>query len=228
VFGLDILGVSSVLMLVSNVVQVCHRAPPPPQIAIHIEERPVSFDTGRTKRELAEAEINHGSGFLRSFHADVGGLTDGQMNLDQQITFARRLDRGSGFGCVHFDKIEITITLDPSIYIAREYEQDECMFKEVFEHELMHVEVDRAIMEDYRGLLADGLRMVYDRPSEYASGVITESQMDGVQQRMKVDMERAIRVLFNRMQEDRAQRQAAVDTPEEYARILYACAGSGL
>lgn len=222
--GLDILAGPALYLLASSQIQYCSRTPPLPEITVGVQEQPVRIRSDMSMEELSRFDITAEDHRAR-FHAAVGGVTDGNVTLDHRIVFAQALDRGTGFGCLHFSRIEIVLTLEPVIYIASDYGPYSCWHHEVQEHELEHVEIDRALLKKYESRIKDGLYMVYGDPAEYSSGVVTEWQMLGLQQRMKVDMEQSIAVLFNNMQRERQLAHQALDTPEEYQRIREACAG---
>jgi hypothetical protein len=230
-FGLDVLGVSTLLTLASaggggSAVNSCAQIPVPPAVSVQLLEGATVTSATHTVEDL---EAMNGSAahsaYPEKFAGDVGGLMYGHVAIDHEIQFSRTSDGNGGFGCVAMRQVNVTLRVDPTIYIAAPYRTKECLFREIVGHEQHHVDVDRAIAEKYRGRIEDGLRMLFSQPADYSSGVITAADMAGTQKRMEKTMDNAIGVLFQDMQNERARAQHDVDSPAEYARIARTCRG---
>lgn len=218
--GFDVLGVSALLALAgggATAVDSCARVPPPPAVTVHVVEENTKTDAARSAEYLA---VLHGDtpGGLHP-----GGLMRGDVSVEHRIGFRRRQDRGGGFGCLSVETVDITIRLDPSIYVASEYRGDSCLSREILNHETLHVAVDRQIAAKYRSRIRDGLNMLFSESPDYASGVVLSGDIAKARKRMEAVMENAVGVLFSGLQRERAETQARLDTPYEYARILKAC-----
>ena len=106
-----------------------------------------------------------------------------------------------------------------TVYVAREAADDPCMRAVIREHEMKHVAVYDAYLQE----AADGLALVL--PAEFGSEVRYTS--DETRTRQAVEA-RIKQFLADRLQQGGRElelRQRSVDSPEEYARIAAACRG---
>lgn len=197
--------------------------PPRPVIEVTIAAAPVAFDTKKTGKDLARLEINTQSPWPETYHTMVGGVMQGRISADHKITFNRLSDKASRTGCVWFDKIRITLRIDPRIYVASELRGNSCRFREVFAHEARHVEEDLALMEKFAAQVNDGLKMAFANPADYVSGNVPLAVIDAIRERMESDVTQILTVMFGMMMRERAQRQQAIDSPREYALISSGC-----
>jgi hypothetical protein len=196
---------------------------PPPVIDVKIRYGAVTFDTRRSMDELAGLRIDTASPWPESYHTGVGGVMQGAISTDHNIRFNRATDAKTGRGCVWFDRVEVTLRLDPKIYIARDLQNKECWFREVFAHEAKHIEEDRALLEKYRRVVAQGLTFAFADTRDYAVGPIGASGMDTVRNYLENNVVDTVGGLINRMMRERAQRQQAIDNIGEYMQISRKC-----
>ena len=126
-------------------------------------------------------------------------------------------DRRGGRACVR-PQVNVELFLRPlTVYVAREYSADPCRARVIREHEERHVEVyARFADEAARQLKADLERVMGTAPT--FAGSVQEAQ-GRIDQALGSTLEGFMR----EAQRTLAQRQAQVDTPEEYERVRSAC-----
>ncbi|MBI4030193.1 MAG: hypothetical protein HY370_00800, partial [Proteobacteria bacterium] len=195
----------------------------PPEVEVKTAEAPVSFDVTRSRDELASLDIDTVSPWPSQYHASVGGLMRGKIAADHRIAFRSNMDGAKKKGCVQFLKIEVTLRMDPKIFVAREIARNSCLFQEVFGHEAKHIDADRALIEKYARQIRDGLRMATMETADYTSPVVPAMAMESVRKRMEEGIGRALGVMFEKMMRERAQRQQAIDNIDEYSRVSGSC-----
>ena len=197
--------------------------PARPAIDVTVISAPVAFDTKRTKEELALLEINTASPWPQAYHTIVGGVMQGKISADHKISFNRASDKADGTGCVWFNKIEVTLRIDPKIYIAGELRNNSCWFRAVFAHEVRHAEEDLALMGKFGTQINGGLHLAFNTPADYSSGNVPLVVIDALQKRMEGDVTQILNVMLEMMMRERAQRQQAIDSLNEYVRINSQC-----
>ncbi len=216
-----LLGLLALLVCVPASVMACELAPVRPAIHIHVSETPVAFDLSQSIEDLNQVPIDTKSPYPSSYHTDVGGVMSGEVAVEHRLSFHK--DKlGENF-CVSLGEVNITITTRPKIYIASDFQDQTCWFKQTFLHEAKHVEIDRALIEKYEGQFTDGLNMILMEPADYSSGWVESSAMAGAQYQIQFGVERALEVLFAKMVRERQEKQQEVDSLHEYTRISRAC-----
>ncbi len=218
-----LLGLLALIMFLPAQANGCDQAPYP-VVRIRVAETPAEFDLTRSVQELSRMPVGAPSPYPSHYHTEVGGVMNGEIALDHKETFGGA--QAGDKACVMLKQIEITLTISPTIYIASDFQDQTCWFREIFEHESKHVETDRALIKKYQARITDGLNMMLMMPSDYASGWIETSAVEGAQYDMQAGIENALEVLFNTMMRERAEMQREVDSVHEYNRIARACRAS--
>jgi hypothetical protein len=65
--------------------------------------------------------------------------------------------------------------------------------------------------------------MMFITPADYTAGPMTETAMKRADDELHKSVAAALQVVFDQMQTERRDAQAAVDTLEEYQRLSRAC-----
>ena len=127
--------------------------------------------------------------------------------------------------CIWYDKIDLKIEISPEIVIAKEVAEDPCRYKVTKEHELKHVMVDRKIVNKYAKTMGqklfDGLKS-----RGFMVGPVKAERAQAVAQRMQETVGQLIEWEYKKMEIERAEKQQAVDSLEEYERVGNACKGT--
>ncbi len=205
-------------------------APPPVWAqACPGRDRPVQvtletrFDPARVNHSLPIERINalyrqtEGDATVRGGERAVG-LTRTRSEFRFQ-TRTEMFQRADGRYCVYLRKVEASLSqVDTTIYVAREYPRDSCNYKVIYEHEKIHVGVYFFTQQDY----ADRLRTLLGR------------LVRGVNPRIVANREQARTIhagaieggvagLLDAMEAERKRKNAALDSPENYARERAKC-----
>ncbi|MBU0859178.1 MAG: hypothetical protein KJ667_04515, partial [Alphaproteobacteria bacterium] len=154
----------------------------------------------------------------------VGGMMLGEVALYHDVAFETATHKKTRQSCVWATQVDVRLTLDPVIYVAQDLQQKDCWHREIYRHELLHLEADRVLLEKYRGQITDGLNMVFATPANYMTGPVKNRATDDTREKMRESMTLPLGVMFDKMMRERGQVQQAVDTPEEYARVASICA----
>ncbi len=186
-----------------------------PATRIDVIGAPVVYDTDRSRsyRELT----------TMSGDAEPGrralGLTTAQIGHTAFLETAGIEDTRSGRVCVR-PAIRVELTMTPmTVYVGRELADDPCREAVILEHEMKHVAVYTQHLADVSDAVRDELVTTYGNTIYYFRDRAEAQQQAeaGLAQRLSArlaDSARRVKEL-----------QAAVDSPEEYARVTGACGG---
>lgn len=197
--------------------------PASPVINIEISENEPHFDTKQSAAQLASFHSDSTAAGNHIYHAGTGGLMSGTLTMRHQLKFTPIYRADIDMTCLAVKEINIALHLSPEIHIAREMHDNSCWFREIFEHELAHTEIDRRIMEKYRGRLKDALNMLLAAPEDYISPPAMALEIDAMAEKMHAEFARPLDVMFTAMLRERIDIQSKFDSRNEYARIARAC-----
>ena len=199
-------------------------AVPRPQIEINLHEVPVKFDVSKSEDYLSSLEMTTSKQFPHSVASKIGGGMSGQLTLDHRMGFKVHEAQSQDGQCLGLSHVIIDITIEPTIFIAQDYQTQSCWFKVIFEHETKHIDVDRAILAKYKDQLSDVLNMLLLEPQDYTILVSADQQsIDMRKTDLQQGLENALEVMFNKMMTDRTAQQQAIDSHHEYATLARAC-----
>jgi hypothetical protein len=106
-----------------------------------------------------------------------------------------------------------------TIYVAREFPEGSCAYKEIYQHELSHVKAYQTHLANIEKDVSDTLnrRFATGEPWRGSAGQTTARLQQELNERWLPYIKREI------ARADEAQ--ALIDTPEEYARVADSCNG---
>lgn len=199
----------------------CELSSARPVVTVTTIETPVRYDLTRSVEQLNGMDIDTVSPYPSNYHTNVGGLMSGQVAVEHKIAFNHETlgDRS----CVSVDAVELVISISPKIFIASDFQDQTCWFKEIFAHESKHVDADRKLISTHKGRFVDGVNMTFMQPRDFSSGWIEASDENAAETEITANIEDTIRVLFKQMLEERQQKQQDIDSLHEYNRISRAC-----
>lgn len=191
----------------------CDELPKPSITVKRIQEKLV-FNTEYSYKSLT----NMGSVPARP-GKEVLGLTRGNAIVGFATNSPTFVDRTGRWECSS-PQITVTYGLSPiTVYVAREFPEGSCAYKEIYEHEMRHVKAYQAHLADIEKLLVDALNARFNTGSPWRGPVGQSS--DKLQRELSERWTPYVQREFNRVEEA----QARIDTPEEYERVANACGG---
>ena len=198
---------------------------PPRAPAIYV--KPMALPTKYNHRSTVAELSNRGTDTISPYpkHAitKTGGITSSQIEMRTQMQFQLENYETLGIGCVYFDRVEVTLKLDPTVYVARDYSKRSCHYREVLKHEKKHVTIDKQILNKYARKIGEALRLsVNNVPGR---GPYPLSHLPKIQQDMQEYVASVVKTQQSLMEEERFRAQQGVDSLDEYERIRLACAG---
>jgi hypothetical protein len=121
-------------------------------------------------------------------------------------------------------KVEVKLHIKPTIYIAREYPKQGCMYAAILEHEKKHIAVDRAIINKYSAMIGRGVTETMNRLG-YSHGPYRTGELDMHQERLNERVNVIIKKYADAMTLERQKLQQQVDSLAEYERVTRKCDG---
>lgn len=192
-----------------------------PKINIMMSSKQVQYDLSRSKRDLKGFNIDTKSPYDANAHTEVGGLMNGEISVNSQVSFGYLQDTNSGEACYWYDTIEVKMHIDPTIFIAKENPQGSCEYNAILEHEMKHIKIDRAILKKYKARIENDLYKIASKVGTI--GPISLSISGRTQNKMMKIIEKAVSNQTERMYAERRKLQQSVDSLEEYERVANKC-----
>lgn len=188
----------------------CAKLPPSRFEVVAIPIR-VAFDRTRSQGDLTAMYEQATKRHLTM------GLTQARVGHRATIAVDGLQEGGSARVCMRAD-VRVELAMEPlTVFIARELEADPCRHAAVREHEMHHVAVYEAVL----AASPDALQ----RALEAALGgrTFAGASTAAVQADVAAAVARRLDAFLDATGQAIRERQAAVDTPEEYARVSAAC-----
>jgi len=191
----------------------CAKLPP---THFEIVAVPLTFERNESQ-SIAELTVKSGSALVA--HRALG-LTSAAFGYNTDIQLNVTDDRGASRGC-GTPRVRIELSMQPvTVYVASELAGQTCQHDVTLSHEMKHVEVLRESLE----LAARDLAR--DFPVAIGVKLRPATNPSELQQRVVVSVRDYLAQFMRDRQRMLDESQAAVDSPEEYARVSTACAQS--
>ncbi len=189
----------------------CAKSLPATEVVVRAVPVRYVLDTGHSHAELARMGVEAGAG------ERVIGLTRARIGHAASITVHGIEEPRNRQVCVR-PAIRVEMSMQPmTVYVGREYAGDPCRRAVILEHEEKHVAVYRDYLDEVttrvRGEIADA----------YGNAVMVFASRDEAQREIESALAGYLEPVLARSTRELVQRQAAVDTPEEYARVGERC-----
>lgn len=217
----DPITLGTMAILVSGNNQLC-QIPKPAQINVVPKSAPLKYDTSQSMAQLQQHDIDtiNPYGFGTSSHTN--GFMRGQIAMKSAVELDYKFLERYNAACIWYEEITLTIEITPEIVIASEVAADKCKFEAVKEHELKHVTVDREIVNKYARTMGqkifDGLKQ-----RGFIAGPVPANRAQETAARMQETVMQLVELEQKKMEIERAERQQAVDSLEEYQRVSALC-----
>lgn len=195
-----------------------------PEISIVASDTKVTYDHTKSQAELDNFDTDTVSPYAATVQTHVGGLMSGEVSISQNLRMMQETFPSYNAGCLFVDKITVSIHVSPTIYIARDYPKDGCMYAAIMEHEKKHIAVDREIVNKYTRLVGAAIDTVLKKIG-YVHGPYPAQSLPVEQQKIHTVLQALLKQYSDAMSAERQQRQQAVDTLQEYERVQAQCRG---
>jgi hypothetical protein len=176
-------------------------------------------------RDLDSAQLQRMKG-AHSGPGQMGGLTRNETHSAVNINSLEQEQLLGGDFCLWPAKVEVRITLRPTVRVASQYPQNSCRYKVAYLHEMMHVKIARDTLMEFMPGLEAFLRAKV--ASLAVEGPLPEENLNAAKQRQLNVVQDALVGALKRIDMVTETRQAKIDTPQSYLLASRACAGEPL
>ena len=147
------------------------------------------------------------------------GLTVVNFGHETESRLRMLEETSSGRTCATPD-VDVVLSMRPAtVYVARELSGDACQHEATRQHEMQHVAAYRELLEQA------AVQLRAELPAAVAVSWTGPTATD-VRARFDDALRGYMREFMRAQHERLAERQALIDSPEEYARVARACHGS--
>ncbi len=195
-----------------------------PRIDISASDTSVRYDHTKYQEQLDTLGTDTKSPYGEGVRTHVGGLMSGEVSVSQNIRIMQETYPTLNSGCLYIDSVKVNIHIKPTIYIAREFPKEGCMYAAVMEHEKKHIAVDRKIVNKYTNLIVHGLDKALKKAG-YAQGPYSTGRLETEQKRIQDYTQAIVNAYAQQMTEERKRLQQEVDSLQEYQRVNNLCRG---
>jgi len=211
--GCDVPQAGSPLSAAPSFDAKCVTLPPSRFDVVAIPIR-VAFDRTRSQRDLTGMYEQATARHLTM------GLTRARIGHRATIAVNGLQEGGTGRVCMRAD-VRVELAAEPlTVFIARELDGDPCRQAAVREHEMQHVAVYEAVLAATPSALGRSLETALGgRRFDGASAAAVQAEVEA-------EVARHLDAFLDATGQAVRARQAAVDSPAEYARVSAACPGS--
>lgn len=187
---------------------------PKPSVTVKLLEETIALNT-----QYSVKSLNNIGALLTRSGQQVLGLTRGNAVVRFSAATAIYLDRTGRWECAS-PQLALSIGFSPmTVYVAREFPEGSCAYKEIYDHELRHVKT----YQDHLKTIEKDLSETLNR--RFATGSPWRGPAGEARVRIQRELdERWIPYVKREIGRVDAA-QALIDTPEEYARVAESCAG---
>jgi hypothetical protein len=189
----------------------CAKLPPP---RFEVVAAPLAFERDDTQ---PIGTLTATSGSTPATHRAIG-LTTAVFRQRTQIELQLVDDRRGARAC-GTPRVRVELSMQPmTVFIAREVAEVPCQGEITLSHEMKHVAVFREVLDDAAQDLEREL------PESIGTTIRRAASPEELQRGLNVAVRDYLAQFMREGQRVLDERQAAVDSPEEYARVASACA----
>jgi hypothetical protein len=189
-------------------------APAPATVRVDLASTSIQVSTDVGLNELRQASGHQPGPIVGAYRVTIGYAAD----VDGRVQ-----EVGQGRYCATPQYVILRVQLEKMIYVPQEFVGDECLSALAHEHEGRHAEAQSVALEKVRPRLLSAVNKVIGRSSRDAAASGAEALAVFTK-----EIQSAVEEELDQIDAERAQLNAAVDTPDELDRLSHACQGRAL
>lgn len=196
----------------------------PEKVKINIvpETKEIELDYSRSLANLQKTKTDTVDPYGMHSSSITQGFMEGQISMKREVKLDfKQINRGKEV-CLWYKAIDINVHITPKIVIAKEIKRNRCMHKAVLEHEHKHIDVDRDVVNETARRLGKNLYAALAKKGFTVGPVPAKDAQKHADKMVKYVMD-ITQKDYETLGKHRSERQAAVDTLEEYERVKALC-----
>lgn len=200
----------------------------PVSVKVTFEHIQTPVEKNVTSRQLTDemrtADIQAGGDsniFATEAHWMVGGLNRSNIKTSYQMPYLRRDNASAGTSCFMPQEFNYNITYENTIFIAEDFKLMGCRYSATMAHEKRHEKTDLKLLEEYAAdaqktleAAVAGLRPI---------GPVPTGDLEAEYTKVMESLTEKLRPAYTRMLQIRRQKQADIDSYENYMRDTALC-----
>lgn len=183
-----------------------------PVLSFSTTTAPTKYIRGISSENLTQM---HGSSV-----GAVGGLGGGEIGFRTESRF--EISQQGGRACLRLRQVAVELYARPAIHIASNFHRTSCEYNAVMAHERKHVSALLKFVREYSPKAHYEIARIVES-TRTAYGPLPAAQAEALQQRIQAELGAKIHAYSDRIMPVLRQRQQAIDTPQEYARVAAQC-----
>lgn len=191
-----------------------------PKITITKSESEAKLDNTQTVEQISKNKIDTISPYDKSLETEIGGLTISHNFAMPKFELLIQGTTTSDNVCITLKEIKMELRMDQTVLIPSKYKKGSCMYQQVMLHEMKHTKINTAITDEYAPLFYKRLRKAAEKLPVYS---VKKQSMDEMNKKIAEYLKNAVETLFNKMQQEKLQKQQNIDSLQEYERVRKAC-----
>lgn len=195
----------------SSFERACEKKLEPAYVAVDTEFRNWSLDTG-----VGLLELQKKAGDLAK-NGTVLGLTTAQLTIG--FEWKNNMLTDGKQACMRPRLLGRMAIVPQTVYVAREFKQDACVYESILEHEKRHVEVNQDYLKRAARHLERSLEQFLGDRIFYGDGALMQKQLEAAIRESWMPMAQEV---FNQS----LVAHEKIDSKEEYAKNQTICAGA--
>ncbi|MCM2344375.1 MAG: hypothetical protein NDJ24_07425 [Alphaproteobacteria bacterium] len=194
--------------------------PKAPMITVTPQTADIKYDYSKTAKQLTQQGSNTVNPYAANVDTTTGGLRSDTPKMRSNVKMGTLTYPSLKVGCIWYDTIEVGIELNPVIFIAKEFQREPCK-SAILKHELKHVTVDRDVMNKYAMEIGKAVQIAVNQAG--ALGPFNVADINMQQDRLIGHIQSAINSQQLLLDKEMRQKQAQVDSLEEYEQVSKVC-----
>ncbi|WP_404378328.1 hypothetical protein [Caenispirillum salinarum] len=201
---------------------VCARDAASVKVTMEVERGTVVGDLSLDKAQLTArfaSRYAKGAGArMTTGDWDTVGLTESSLEIVTSTSTLVRSARGGGY-CADLKSVRLKVGYpELRVYIPREYQTGSCAYRVVREHEMEHVAITRAVLDDH----APRLRTALAAAVQTINPLWAPTQ-EGAKQAAAKILHRALEPAVANLKADHRRRNKAIDGHDNYLSLQRRC-----
>lgn len=202
---------SSSVSAATDFERACERILEPAYVAVDAEFRKWTLD-----KTVGLLELQKKAGSLAK-NGTILGLTTARFSIS--FEWKQNIHTAGGQSCMR-PRILARMAIAPqTVYVAREFEQNACVYENILAHEMRHVRVNQDYLQRAARYLERSLSEFFGDRVFYGDGPTMKKQLEAAVRESWMPMAQAV---FNQSR----GAQERIDSREEYARNQTICGGA--
>ncbi|MDD9901287.1 MAG: hypothetical protein OXT65_09940 [Alphaproteobacteria bacterium] len=193
----------------------------PPTVYVHFKNNPPVYVHNMSSKQLDQFEASIAVPRMEGETFHRYGMLDSNTGINVKLDYRSKFWPQTNDHCVWMHEIHVDIVYEPQISLAKEMQKGSCIYNEVVQHELRHVGTDVITIREYLEPIRTATAAATKK-----NGIkrpVKEEAVQGILDTWKHTAFNAARSVFQTMNGVRADRQALIDTRQEYLRTGKNC-----